>query len=190
VALERFPTIVAMLAEAGIDPAIEPVPVAPAAHYLIGGIRTDLVGATAVSGLFAVGECAYTGLHGANRLASNSLSECFVFGTRAAHAAAELLGRDLSGSPPPAPEWRFQPPTVSTRERLWRLAGPQRTASELTEMLGDPYPPARMIAASALVRAESRGVHRRSDFPNRDTALDGAHTVIGRSGEARLETWG
>jgi L-aspartate oxidase len=190
VALERFPTIVAMLAEAGIDPAIEPVPVAPAAHYLIGGIRTDLVGATAVSGLFAVGECAYTGLHGANRLASNSLSECFVFGTRAAHAAAELLGRDLSRSPPPAPEWRFQPPTVSTRERLWRLAGPQRTASELTEMLDDPYPPARMIAASALVRAESRGVHRRSDFPNRDTALDGAHTVIGRSGEARLETWG
>ena len=78
---------------------------------------------------------------------------------------------------------------MSTRERLWRLAGPQRTAAELTEMLDDPYPPARMIAASALVRSESRGVHRRSDFPNRDTALDGTHTVIDGSGEARLQPW-
>jgi L-aspartate oxidase len=189
VALERFPTIVAMLAEAGVDPASEPVPVAPAAHYLIGGIRTDLLGATALPGLFAVGECAYTGLHGANRLASNSLSECFVFGSRAAHAAAALADRNPSPGPRPAPTWHFQPPTVSTRERLWRLAGPQRTATELTEMLDDGYPPARMIAASALLRAESRGVHRRSDFPNRDTGLDGTHTVIDAEGEARLQTW-
>jgi L-aspartate oxidase len=190
VSLERFPTIVAMLAEAGVDPASEPVPVSPAAHYLIGGIRTDLFGATAVSGLFAVGECAYTGLHGANRLASNSLSECFVFGSRAAHAAVELPDGPPRGSAPPAPKWRFQPPTVATRDRLWRLAGPQRTAADLSEMLDDAYPPARMIAASALLRAESRGVHRRSDFPNRDTALDGTHTVIDPSGEARLQIWG
>ena len=72
---------------AGLTPESSPVPVAPAAHYLIGGVTTDLEGRTTLPGLFAVGECACTGLHGANRLASNSLSECFVFGSRAARAA-------------------------------------------------------------------------------------------------------
>ncbi len=188
VPLESFPSIVAMLAEAGIDPASEPVPVAPAAHYLIGGIRTDLDGATAVGGLFAVGECAYTGLHGANRLASNSLSECFVFGSRAAGAALAVIGPG-GANPPARPAWRFEPPTAATRERLWELAGPQRTASELEQLLDDPYPPARMVAASALLRAESRGAHRRSDFPSRDTELDGAHVVIGRDSTARFQHW-
>src|SRR5690606_37023439 len=81
---ERFPNVAATLAKAGFEFGRERVPVAPAAHYLIGGIRTDIDGRASLPGLYAVGECACTGLHGANRLASNSLSECFVFGARAA----------------------------------------------------------------------------------------------------------
>jgi L-aspartate oxidase len=82
----RFPNIVAALREAGHDPMTELIPVAPASHYVMGGVGTDLQGRSTVPGLYAVGECADTGLHGANRLASNSLSECFVFGRRAALA--------------------------------------------------------------------------------------------------------
>ena len=82
-----FPNVFSALREAGVDATRELVPVAPAAHYMMGGIVTDLNGRTAVRGLYAVGESACTGLHGANRLASNSLSECFVFGWRAAHRA-------------------------------------------------------------------------------------------------------
>ncbi len=84
-----FPNVVGALREAGLDPTRELVPVAPAAHYTIGGVVTDLHGRSGVAGLYAVGETACTGLHGANRLASNSLSECFVFGRRAALAALE-----------------------------------------------------------------------------------------------------
>ena len=86
-----FPNVVSALRRAGIDPERELVPVAPAAHYMMGGIATDLDGRATLPGLYAVGECSCTGLHGANRLASNSLSECFVFGARAARAA--LAGR-------------------------------------------------------------------------------------------------
>ncbi len=85
--LTLFPSVVSALRAAGIDPEREVVPVAPAAHYMMGGIAVDLGGRTTLPGLFAVGECSCTGLHGANRLASNSLSECFVFGARAARAA-------------------------------------------------------------------------------------------------------
>ena len=85
----RFPNIVGALREAGLDPMTRRVPVAPAAHYVMGGIVTDLDGRTSVERLYAVGECACTGLHGANRLASNSLSECFVFGRRAALAGLD-----------------------------------------------------------------------------------------------------
>jgi L-aspartate oxidase len=86
---ERFPTIVARCRADGLDPAAEPIPVAPAAHYLMGGIRTDLSGATSLPGLYAAGECACTGVHGANRLASNSLLECLVFGRRAGSTALQ-----------------------------------------------------------------------------------------------------
>src|SRR5205807_5157020 len=87
IAAERFPDIFATLREAGLDPSSEPVPVAPAAHYVMGGVATDLDGRSSLDRLYAVGECSCTGLHGANRLASNSLTECFVFGARAALAA-------------------------------------------------------------------------------------------------------
>ena len=85
----HFPTIYARCLSEGIDPALEPIPVAPASHYLMGGIRTALDGATSLDGLYAAGECACTGVHGANRLASNSLLECLVFGRRAGAAAAQ-----------------------------------------------------------------------------------------------------
>jgi L-aspartate oxidase len=182
---ERFPNVFATCVEAGLDPAAEPVPVSPASHYLIGGIATDLDGRTTLDGLFAVGECACTGLHGANRLASNSLSECFVFGTRAARAALE--------SAPPAPfsepDWRFSPPTDATREAVWANAGPQREAAKLETLLDDEYPLAGMIAASALERRESRGAHRRTDHPLPDTALDGIHLVIEPGGAMRADRW-
>ena len=184
---DRFPNVVATLSGVGIDPSREPVPVAPAAHYLVGGVATDLDGRTNVAGLLAVGECACTGLHGANRLASNSLSECFVFGARAAAAAAAAAPRGPGRIE--LPEWRFQPPTVATRAALWRHAGPRRDAKELERLLDDPYPLARMIGASALARRESRGVHRRSDFPHPDSGLDGVHLVSPPTGGVEAERW-
>ncbi len=102
----RFPNVFASLAEAGLDPHARPVPVAPAAHYTMGGIVVDVDGRSSLPGLYAVGECSSTGLHGANRLASNSLSECFVFGNRAAAAA---IGEERGAARPEPPEWRFDP---------------------------------------------------------------------------------
>src|SRR5215210_6021205 len=98
--LERFPSIAQRLAELGIDPRRRPVPVAPAAHYTMGGVAADLDCRATLPGLYAVGECACNGLHGANRLASNSLAECFVFGRRAARAAC---GEPPLPDPGPAP---------------------------------------------------------------------------------------
>jgi L-aspartate oxidase len=88
IAPERFPNVFDACRDAGLEPEREPVPVSPAAHYLMGGVVCDLDGRTTLPSLYAVGECACSGIHGANRLASNSLSECFVFGARAATAAA------------------------------------------------------------------------------------------------------
>jgi L-aspartate oxidase len=181
----RFPNVFSSLAEAGLDPR-EPVPVAPAAHYTMGGVAVDLDGRSSLPGLYAVGECSCTGLHGANRLASNSLSECFVFGARAARAA--LAERD-PGVRPAAPEWRFEPPSEETRDAVWRLAGPLRRADQLAELAGDPYPLAGAIARSALAREESRGGHLRADFPGLDPGLDGVHFVLGADGALRREEW-
>src|SRR4051812_29155097 len=121
-----FPNVVAALRDAGIDPATELIPVAPASHYLMGGVQADLDGRATVPGLLVAGESACTGLHGANRLASNSLSECFVLGRRAAQAA---LGEaeppaDPGTAPAPAP---IAVPDRETRKWLWRDAGLVRT---------------------------------------------------------------
>ena len=185
-AAERFPNVFAACRAAGLDPHREPVPVAPAAHYLMGGIVCDLDGRASLSGLFAVGECACSGVHGANRLASNSLTECFVFGARAAIAAASAPSSD---APVRLPKWRFDPPTAATREAVWRRAGPRREAATLEPLLDDPYPLARLVARVALDRRESRGPHRRADHPRRDSALDGVHMVIGPNAQARRERW-
>ena len=182
----RFPNVFAVCRDAGLRPADEPVPVAPAAHYLIGGVAADLDGRTTLTGLFAVGECACSGLHGANRLASNSLSECFVFGTRAARAAAAEMP---AGSRPEPTGWRFEAPQPATREAVWRHAGPLRDAPGIEPLLADRYVLARLIALSALERAESRGAHRRSDLPLPDPALDGVHLVVTPDGLVRAERW-
>jgi L-aspartate oxidase len=184
----RFPNVAAALASAGIDPRRELVPVAPAAHYTMGGIATDLDGRSSVPGLFAVGECACTGLHGANRLASNSLAECFVFGRRAAMAASEQPAVPTQTEPLPEPGPSPAPPP-GTRNALWRLAGLERTADQLEELERDPFPLARAVAASALARAESRGSHQRRDRPETDPALDGMHAVLVGSGSPRFERW-
>ncbi len=182
----RFPNVFASLVEAGLDPATEPVPVAPAAHYTMGGVEVDLEGRSSLPGLLAVGECSCTGLHGANRLASNSLSECFVFSARAAAAA---LAEQRTAAPPEPGELRFQPPSKATREAVWRLAGPMRRPEQLRELLADPYPLATAIATCALERRESRGGHLRADFPGIDHDLDGVHIVLGPDGKVRHERW-
>jgi L-aspartate oxidase len=181
----RFPSVFAALRGAGFDPLREPIPVAPASHYVMGGIAADLEGRSSLPGLFAVGECACTGLHGANRLASNSLTECFVLGARAARAAS---AEPEAGPAPSPPSWRFDPPTVATRAALWELAGPLRRADQLERLLSDPYPLARLIARFALEREESRGSHRRLEFPDLDPAVDERHIVCSGD-ELRWETW-
>jgi L-aspartate oxidase len=184
----RFPNVVAALREAGVDPASELVPVAPASHYVMGGIVTDLDAQTSVPGLYAVGECACTGLHGANRLASNSLSECFVFGRRAALHALDYQPEPTAPPGPPPPGPVAPPPSRETRAAMWRHAGLERDADGLRPLLDDPHPLARLVARCALFRTESRGAHARADHPETDAAMDDRHTVL--DGDApRLEPW-
>ncbi len=182
----RFPNVFASLAKAGLDPEAEPVPVAPAAHYTMGGIAVDVDGRSSLPGLYAVGECSCTGLHGANRLASNSLSECFVFGGRAAAAA---IGEEAASSRPEPPRWRFEPPSEEIRDAVWRNAGPMRNPDDLAQLISNPYPLARAIGASALDRRESRGGHLRRDCPETDPALDGVHVVVHPDGMVSEEKW-
>jgi L-aspartate oxidase len=183
----RFPNVVAALSESGLDPTRELVPVAPAAHYCMGGVQANLVGRSTVQGLFAIGETACTGLHGANRLASNSLSECFVYGRRAARAGLSEAGPGPVGSPPePAP---IPAPTAEMRAALWRGAGIVRTPEGLSELADSPHPLVRLIAASALLRAETRGAHCRVDAPERDPELDHRHAVVDTTGRPAFEHW-
>jgi L-aspartate oxidase len=189
-----FPNVVAALREAGLDPARELIPVAPAAHYMMGGIVTDLHARSTLAGLYAVGESSCTGLHGANRLASNSLSECFVFARRAvedalAAPAAEIIRadpRELRAllelpAPPPA--------DASTRRALWLNAGIMRTQEGLAALLEDPHPLARLIARCALTRKESRGAHLREEFPERDPALDHRHVIVSGEDSISWQHW-
>jgi L-aspartate oxidase len=184
-----FPNVVEALRRAGIDPERELVPVAPAAHYMMGGIVTDLDGRATLAGLYAVGECSCTGLHGANRLASNSLTECFVFGSRAARAASHEPPPGAAAAAASSPAEAGPPaPSPHSREALWRLAGLERDGDGLRALEEDPHPLVRLIARSALARTESRGAHQRRDFPALDPGLDGRH-VTTRGAEPRLEAW-
>jgi L-aspartate oxidase len=187
-----FPNVVGALREAGLDPTRELVPVAPAAHYMMGGIVTDLRARSSVAGLYAVGESSCTGLHGANRLASNSLSECFVFARRAAAAALdepaapparadELAALSELAGPPEA--------TADTRAALWRDAGVERSPEGLERLARDAHPLARLIARCASEREESRGAHRRTDRPATEPALDRRHVVVDVGERLTWETW-
>ncbi|HYD98817.1 MAG TPA: L-aspartate oxidase [Alphaproteobacteria bacterium] len=186
----HFPTVFAHCRAAGIDPRREPIPVAPAAHYHMGGLLTDADGRTTLPGLWACGEVAATGVHGANRLASNSLLEGLVFGRRAAaaiaaeplkepaicHVAAETDERGQTGPHDPALEARL-------RQTMFRHVGLVRDAAGLTAALAAlhdlPTPSPRLramrdaallVAAAAWTRRESRGGHSRADFPAADPA--------------------
>jgi len=218
---DRFPTIDTALKQAGLDPAVDWLPIAPAAHYLSGGIVTDLRGASSLPGLWAAGETSCTGVHGANRLASNSLLEGMVFGPRvieaivagvdapeATGAMRTVLGGDAPGGvgglvlpgsasdrAPRRVEGRVPggDPDPALRSELQRTltgrAGVLRSATSLDEAaaavadverrLGPPGTAAawelanlcevgRALVAAAAFRAESRGAHTRTDFPDRD----------------------
>jgi L-aspartate oxidase len=183
---ERFPGLMATLERAGYDPALEPIPVSPAAHYTVGGIVTDLAGHTTLPGLYAAGECACTGVHGANRLASNSLLECLVFGRRAAlAAAAEPAVTDVGE---PGSQELSAEVTPALRRSLWRDAGVIRSAEGLEHLRRASHLLARLVAESALARRESRGGHFRSDYPTEDEAFAG-HVVLRAGQEPVLERW-
>jgi L-aspartate oxidase len=191
----RFPGLSRLLAGYGIDPGTDPIPVMPAAHYTIGGIWTDLDGRSNVPGLFACGEAACNGLHGANRLASNSLLEGLVFGRRAGVAAATSDG-GMRGNirvvsdirPSDKGELDLVDVRSSLRSAMWRNVGVVRTGNRLADALDmihfwcrysldkifddlagweiqNMLSCAALVAASARAREESRGTHTRSDFP-------------------------
>jgi L-aspartate oxidase len=190
----HFPNVVASLRDAGLDPTRELIPVAPAAHYMMGGIVTDLDARSTLPGLYAVGESSCTGLHGANRLASNSLSECFVFARR---AVADALSRPARQRQPPSDGELARlralpaPPSAeaATRAALWRDAGVVRAPEGLERLLADPHPLARLIARCALARTESRGAHQRADRPEPDPALDLRHAALTGEQPISWQTW-
>ncbi|HEX6884456.1 MAG TPA: L-aspartate oxidase [Planctomycetota bacterium] len=206
-----FPGISRICRYFGIDIARDPVPVRPGAHYMIGGLETDLEGRTTLPGLWAVGECASSGLHGANRMGSNSLLEGLVLGERAGRAAAEeAQGKGIQ-------DWHVRPPraavsapdgmrvniqdvTYSLKSLMWRQMGIERRRAEIEDALakirlwsravselGTAEPAtwellnlltvAHLAALGALVRAESRGVHYRTDH-SAPEPLWRAHTRI------------
>ena len=189
----RFPRIYETCLRYGIDLEKQAAPVAPAAHYAMGGVRTDLDGRTSLPGLFAAGEAACTGVHGANRLASNSLLEALVFGARAARAMLDCVpasgvgGLSRGGGRMTLPE---------VQEIAWTHCGIVREAKGLREAIErleatGPAPEARnahqvalLIAKCALAREESRGAHYRTDFPEKSEAAQ--HSVIERSGSLRM----
>lgn len=172
-----FPAVFAACMVAGVDPRVQPMPIAPAAHYHMGGIAASPEGRTSLEGLFAVGECAASGVHGANRLASNSLLEAAAFGAETGRAAAD---RGAASTPvaPADPVGDLPAPALQTlRKAMSRHAGVVRDAQGLGELLDTldglerehgraaPLVAARLIATCALERRESRGGHFRSDFP-------------------------
>ena len=190
----RFPGIFAICMERGIDPRRELISVAPAAHFIMGGVRTDLNGATSVPGLFACGEVACTGVHGANRLASNSLLEGLVFAERVAQtvknapfltARAHTMAKpavDPTSPPSPSQATPAKELIQELQKIMWDNVGIERSASSLEQAIAridslaaqdaaHTFPAynmltvAKAIAGAALMREESRGGHYRKDFP-------------------------
>ncbi|MFD9699626.1 L-aspartate oxidase [Lentzea sp. NPDC059081] len=196
----RFPTVYAACVAAGVDPATDPIPVAPAAHFACGGVVSSVDGRTGVTGLYAVGEVARTGLHGANRLASNSLLEGLVCGTRAAEAVAADLAIGLI-APARAVEISLPTAPVADRDLLQRVmsryAAIGRDAEGLAvvgsvldvstvdkqlesrELVEDAAltMAARALIAAAQERTESRGCHVRTDFTERSQAWQRSQLV-------------
>jgi L-aspartate oxidase len=189
----EFPTVFAFCESAGIDPRVRNIPVAPAAHYHMGGIAVDEWGRSTLPGLWACGETSATGVHGANRLASNSLLEALVYGTRVA--------TDIAQAPKPAPAGPIAPhspsfaigsgeaqATLDLRNVMYSNVGLERNESGLREALAriaaleEVFPQAggelrnllvvaRLVTEAALARNESRGSHYRTDYPKTDEAL-------------------
>ena len=209
----RFPGISKFLAEHGLDLRRDLIPVRPAAHYLMGGVRTDVHGRTSLPRLYAAGEVACTGVHGANRLASNSLLEGLVFGARAAEAMQDAEHSEqgtgdrlqVTGRARRVPDDERRGFSRSLRElqkTMWEKAGLLRDAEglsaaneELRSMgsaipeeildrqaieLGNLLTVGELIVRSALARKESRGAHYRNDFPKRDDAKFGKHSLIAK----------
>ena len=207
---KRFPSLMELLKQFEIDPTTQPIPVHPSAHYYIGGLDVDADGRTNLKGLYAVGECSCSGLHGANRLASNSLLEGLVYGERAGRVAAEAAD-DTAAEFPQKLRCDIQPSSrteldvadvrSSLRSVMWRNAGIERSGERLAEtreivafwgryVMDKTFDPASggaavaqggwelqnmltmgfLIASAAQSRTESRGVHYRTDFPERDDA--------------------
>ncbi|MBX7053482.1 MAG: L-aspartate oxidase [Pyrinomonadaceae bacterium] len=187
----RFPKIYETCRLYGLDISNDPLPVSPASHYCMGGIRTDLWGRSTVPGLYAAGEVTCTGVHGANRLASNSLLEGLVFGARAGRAAVEdsaslkgpFLPRDLSSDAPPSDQTAALSTAVRKRIKrvMWERVGILRDRASLERALkefaqissGNLSTSSRnfvtlatLVATAALWREESRGGHYRTDFPD------------------------
>jgi L-aspartate oxidase len=193
---QRFPTITTLCREAGIDPVTQPIPVRPAAHYHMGGISVDKSGRTSIDGLWACGEAACTGLHGANRLASNSLLEAAVCGSWVARDVA----KDIAATTSIRPRWPRLPPdgdadrsdAALVRPILSRAAGMLRDGEGLRaaaralyplaiaqQAASDPAMVGLMIVIAALRRQESRGAHGRTDFPD--------HANLARRSTLRLD---
>ena len=201
---ERFPRIYATCRQYGVDITSDLVPVRPAAHYLMGGIKTDLDGRSTISGLYSAGEAACTGVHGANRLASNSLLEGLVFGARVAEAmreeqAGSLAKRSDSASAVNAFILDPKPVLDQLRRAMWEHAGVIRNREGLVNLqaqiadwqrsmgtgssrqhieLRNLLIVGRLIAESALAREESRGAHFRSDFPEHEDEKFRRHSIV------------
>ncbi|MGZ8819674.1 MAG: L-aspartate oxidase [Mycobacterium sp.] len=188
---KRFPTVTAACREAGIDPTRQAIPVVPGAHYSCGGVATDVHGRTELAGLFAAGEVARTGMHGANRLASNSLLEGLVIGGRAGKAAAaHASDAGLSTAALPEAGLRRALPRADLQRAMTRYAAVVRDEDglrTLSQVLETASPrkinsrkdfedaaltsTAGAVMAAALERTESRGCHHRADYPNSDPAM-------------------
>jgi L-aspartate oxidase len=210
---DRFPTVFEACRQHGLDPRLEPIPVAPAAHYHMGGVDVDLEGRASVAGLWAAGEVACTGVHGANRLASNSLLEALVFGARVARSVVEALphlrrpGRalDLPSVAPGGDDEAAAAAVAAIRRVMWDRVGLVRTGEGLREALAalealaGSVPPgdsearnratvARLVATAALARPESRGAHFRADHPLAETAWRRRILLTPEGAVPRLET--